>query len=64
MILINPLQVFLWTFRRGEPEFKAMLDTVLAEVINSGALDKIIDKYEPVPNLFYRVALPYRLPSQ
>jgi hypothetical protein len=50
-------------FNRGEFEFKAMLDTVLDEVINSGAMNKIISKYEHVPNEICRVALPYRLPK-
>jgi len=61
----HPVRVFpnCWLFSRGEFEFKAMLDTVLDEVINSGAMDKIIDKYLPAPNLVYRVALPYQAPN-
>ncbi len=62
----RPIRVFpnCWTFGRGQFEFKAMLDTVLDEVINSGAMDKIIDRYEQVPAEVYRVALPYQLPKQ
>jgi polar amino acid transport system substrate-binding protein len=58
----KPLRVFpdCWMFKRSEFEFKAMLDTVLDEVINSGAMDKIINKYEQTPGEIYRVALPYR----
>ena len=48
---------------RGEFEFKEMIDTVLNEVINSGAMNKIIKKYEQAPNEVYRVALPYQLPK-
>jgi ABC-type amino acid transport substrate-binding protein len=61
--LVKPVRVFAncWMFRRGENEFKAMLDTVLDEVINSGAMEKIIAKYEPTPNSLYRVAPPYQL---
>jgi ABC-type amino acid transport substrate-binding protein len=61
----KPIRVFpnCWIFNRGEFEFKAMIDTVLEEVINSGAMDKIIEKYEPAPNLIYRAALPYQLPK-
>jgi ABC-type amino acid transport substrate-binding protein len=61
----HPVRVFpnCWMFNRGEFEFKSMIDTVLDEVINSGALDKIIDKYQEGPNLIYRVALPYRVPT-
>jgi ABC-type amino acid transport substrate-binding protein len=61
----KPVRLFpnCWMFNRDELEFKAMLDTVLDEVINSGAMDKIISKYEPSPDLIYRVALPYQLPK-
>ncbi len=60
----RPLRVFpdCWMFKRGEFEFKAMLDTVLDEMINSGAMEKIINKYEQMPGEVYRVALPYKLP--
>lgn len=62
----KPIRVFssCWMLKRGEYEFKAMLDTVLDEVINSGAMDKIINKYEKVPNEVMRVALPYQLPKR
>jgi ABC-type amino acid transport substrate-binding protein len=61
----RPVRVFpcCWMFKRGELEFKAMLDTVLDEVINSGALDRIIDKYQSDSVILYRVAVPYRTPS-
>jgi ABC-type amino acid transport substrate-binding protein len=60
----RPIRMFpnCWAFNRGEFEFKAMLDTVLDELINSGGLDKIISKYEAAPHIYYRVALPYRVP--
>jgi len=59
----KPIRVFAssWMFSRGEYEFKAMLDTVLDEIINSGSMDKIIDKYEKAPHEIYRLARPYRL---
>ncbi len=61
----KPIRVFAscWMFARGEDEFKAMLDTVLDEVINSGAMEKIISQYELVPNEICRVAIPYKLPK-
>ena len=61
----KPVRVFAdcWMFKRSEFEFKAMLDTVLDEVINCGAMDKIIAKYEKSPHEVLRVALPYSLPS-
>ena len=62
VILKRPLRVFpdCWMFKRGELEFKSMLDTVLDELINSGAMNKIINKYEQAPGEVYRVALPYQ----
>lgn len=61
----KPIRIFAnsWMFKRGEFEFKAMLDTVLDEVINSGAMDKIIAKYEKAPHQVLRVALPYQSTS-
>lgn len=58
----DPIRIFpnCWMFKRGQGEYKAMIDTVLEQTINSGAMDKIIKKYEPVPNTIYRVALPYQ----
>ncbi len=58
----KPLRMFptCWAIDRGEFEFKAMLDAVLDEVINSGALEKILAKYKIEPNVYYRVAPPYR----
>lgn len=58
----KPIRVFpnCWLFRRGQREFKDMIDTALDQLINSGAEDKIIRKYEPAPNALYRVAIPYQ----
>lgn len=62
----KPVRVFpnCWMFRRGQFEFKEMLDTALDQLMNSGAVDKIIRKYEPAPNTLYRVGLPYLLPNE
>jgi polar amino acid transport system substrate-binding protein len=62
---VHPVRVFpnCLSFARGEFEFKAMFDTVLQEVMNSGAMDKIISKYEAAPNVVYRAALPYQFPK-
>lgn len=48
-------------FRRGQFDFKDMLDAALDELIYSGEVDKIIRKYEPYPNAFCRVGSPYEL---
>jgi len=62
----NPLRVFpnCWIFRRGQLEFKDMIDTAVDQLINSGALDRIIRKYETEPNTLYRVDIPYQLPGR
>ena len=61
----RPIRVFsnCWMFKRGQMEFKNMLDTALAQLINSGAMEKILAGYEPSPNTLYRTALPYRVPA-
>jgi ABC-type amino acid transport substrate-binding protein len=58
----NPLRVFpnVYMFKVGEPEFKAMLNTALDEIANSGELEKIIAKYEPYPKAYLRCASPYQ----
>jgi ABC-type amino acid transport substrate-binding protein len=58
----NPLRVFPngYMFKVGEPEFKAMLNTALDEIANSGELEKIIAKYEPYSKAYYRCAAPYQ----
>lgn len=57
----KPMRVFpnCFMFKTNEPGFKAMLDTTLNEIANCGELDRIIDKYEPVPKAFLRCAKPY-----
>jgi len=61
----RPIRVFpnCWMFKRGQMEFKDMIDTALSQLTNSGAEDRIIAKYEKYPGTLYRVALPYELPS-
>jgi polar amino acid transport system substrate-binding protein len=58
----RPVRVFPNTFmiKRGQMEFKNMLDRALEELHNSGVIDQLVSKYEPYPNAVYRVALPYR----
>lgn len=58
----KPIRVFPNTmmFKKGETDFQNMLNVAIAELINSGYVDKLIDKYDPKGNLFYRVARPYQ----
>lgn len=46
-------------FKIGEPSFKAMLNNALQELINTGYIDNLIDKYEPTKGAYFRVAPPY-----
>jgi len=46
-------------FKQGEPSFKAMLNTALAELINTGFVERLIKKYEPSAGAYYRVAKPF-----
>jgi polar amino acid transport system substrate-binding protein len=59
----KPIRVLgnCYMFKRGEFEFKHMLDVALEDLQNSGYVDGLLDKYEPAKNTFYRVALPYRI---
>jgi polar amino acid transport system substrate-binding protein len=59
----SPIRVLgnVYMFKRGENDMKRMIDTALEDLLNSGYVDQLIDKYEPVPGTFYRVAKPYRV---
>lgn len=46
-------------FKIGEPSFKSMLNTALSELINTGYVDRLLDKYEPAKGAYFRVAHPY-----
>jgi ABC-type amino acid transport substrate-binding protein len=50
-----------YMFKRGEFQFKEMLDVALADMLNSGFIDDLMKKYEPEPNGFFRVAKPFRV---
>ena len=58
---LSPLRIYpmCWILKKGEFEFKAMLDTVLDEIINSGEMERLIRKYEPNKNAIFLVAKPY-----
>lgn len=58
----KPIRLFgnVYMMKAGEWQLKQMLDVAIQDLINSGFVDKVISKYEPAPNLFYRVAAPYR----
>jgi ABC-type amino acid transport substrate-binding protein len=51
----------VFMFRKDEPQFKQMLDIAIEDLLNSGEVDRLLDKYEPAPNTYYRASLPYRV---
>jgi len=60
--LEKPIRIFPNTMmvKKGETKLRTMMDTALLEVVNSGAVDKILLRYSKEPGTFYPVALPYR----
>ena len=63
----EPIRVFGNTvmFRAGEYAFARMLNIAIDVLINSGDVERIIARYEPVAGAFYRTAHPYRhVPQQ
>jgi ABC-type amino acid transport substrate-binding protein len=59
---IEPLRVFpnCMMIPKNQNDLKSTLNIALEELINTGFIDKVIDKYEKFPNSYYRVQLPYR----
>lgn len=57
-----PIRVLgnVFMFKKNEAQMKQMIDTALEDLLNSGYVDSVLNKYEPAPGLFYRDALPYR----
>lgn len=50
-----------YMMKAGELQLKQALDIAVEDLQNSGFVDAVLDKYEPSPNTFYRVAQPYRV---
>ena len=58
----RPIRVFPNTmmFRKGQGEFKSMLDVAILELINTGKIQELFDKYGVSSGSFYPPAYPYR----
>ncbi len=58
----QPVKVFANVFMLPAKEYRLQqaINTALEEVQNSGFVDRMLAKYEPAPNSYYRVAAPYR----
>ena len=57
----TPIKVFgnCYMFKKNEIEFQNMLNVVLTDLNNSGFIDKLLLKYEGVPNNFMRASKPF-----
>ena len=58
----NPVKILgnCYMFKSGEFKMKLMMDVAIEDLRNSGFVEQVIKKYEPFPNTFYRVAIPYK----
>lgn len=61
-IIGRPLKVFpnVVAIKQGEEKFRRMLNHAYTDIMLTGTLDKIIDKYEIYPGSVFRAALPYK----
>jgi ABC-type amino acid transport substrate-binding protein len=59
----KPVKILGNCFMMKKEEFmlKQAIDTAIQDLLGSGYIDQLLDKYEPEPNTFYRVAQPYRV---
>ncbi len=63
---VGPVRTFPEVFAvgKGEWELRDILSAAIHELNNSGVIGQILDKYEPVPGAFLRVASPYASPQK
>jgi polar amino acid transport system substrate-binding protein len=56
----RPIRIFenTWAFAHNAPRLKSVIDTAVKEMLYSGFVDKVLAKYEQVPESFYRVRAP------
>jgi polar amino acid transport system substrate-binding protein len=59
----DPIKVLgnCFMFKKNELQMKQMLDVAIEDLQNSGYVSELLNKYEGMPNAFYRVARPYRV---
>lgn len=62
LVAERPIRIFpnCMMMRKGETQFRTMLDTALAELLNTGIVDQLMRKHVPQEGLLYPVAHPYR----
>lgn len=59
----NPVRVFGQTVavKKDEAKLKRSIDIATEQLLANGSIEKILDKYEPSPNAYLRVAKPYEV---
>ena len=65
--IVKPVVVYgnIMMVKKGEFEFKTMIDNATTELLNNGYVDGLINNYEKeYPGGFYRVATPYLVPQK
>lgn len=62
----RPVRVFGNTFMvpKGEDKLRNMLNTAIHQALVSGEINRIIDKYEDHEGEYYRIDMPYKLPTK
>ncbi len=58
----KPIRVFpdVFLLPEGETRLKQVIDAALEELHNSGFIEQVLKKYEPLPGAYRRVASPYQ----
>jgi len=61
-----PLRVFPNTVLLGnsQPDLRSFLNVALEQQLNLGTVDRMIDKYEPAPGIFFRRRVPFRTSAE
>lgn len=64
-VSLQPVRAFAAGFGvgKGQEKFKEMLNITMGEMQTDGTMDKILQKYEKMPSMFFRVGRPYDLPK-
>lgn len=58
----HPIRIYPTSFLFGKDDFmfRDAINAALDELILDGTVDRIIDKYNEYPNVFYRATIPYK----
>lgn len=61
----HPVRVFShgFMFAKGQYDLVKMIDLAVEEMLDQGAVGKILDKYDPAGRAYQRIAKPYEVPQ-